>query len=332
MPASALLLAHFQTALEIERDALNRFLDRAASNPEQNRAIETTIRTLNDALDRGGKIVVTGIGKSGKVAQKIAATLSSTGSLAIFLHPTEGLHGDIGLVSKQDAVLALSYTGNTEELVRLLPSLKQRQVPILAIVGNLRSKLAEEALAAIDASVEKEACPINLAPTSSTTLALAIGDALAVALMKHRNFDAQAFARNHPAGGIGKKLTLTVKEVMHSGNAVAHVPPTASMEEVIRASTEKKLGGVLVVEGERLAGIITDGDIRRALSHREKFFNMKAHEVMTRKPSTITPETLAHEALRMMEDRPSQISVLPVVDDRGRVKGLVRLHDLVRTL
>lgn len=321
----------FLEALRIERDSLTRFMDRAAT-PQARAGVERAIETLDQALTRGGKIVVTGVGKSGKVAGKIAATFSSTGSLAVFLHPTEGLHGDLGIVTEKDAVLALSYTGNTEELIRLLPSLQSRKVPVVAIVGNPRSRLAEQATVVIDGSVEKEACAINLAPTSSTTLALAIGDALAVSLMKRRGFDAQAFALNHPAGGLGKRLHLKVAEVMHTGAAVGTLPATATMDQVIQLSTERKLGAVLVVDGPRLLGIITDGDLRRALSQKERFFQLQASEVMTAQPITVDAETLATEALEIMENRPSQISVLPVVNSHGQWQGLVRLHDLVKTL
>jgi arabinose-5-phosphate isomerase len=292
--------------------------------------IARAIAHLRNAVEHGGKIVVTGMGKSGKVAQKIAATLCSTGSLAVYLHPTEGLHGDLGLVTASDVVLALSYSGNTEDIVRLLPSLKQLKVPLIAIGGNAQSKLAVECDVWIDAAVEHEACPHNLAPTTSTTLALAIGDALAIALMRQRGFGAVSFARIHPGGSLGKRMTLTVADLMHQGDAIGVVPPTASMNDVVVLSTQKKLGAVLVAEAGKLAGIITDGDLRRALQHGEKFFRLSAADVMTRKPTTAQPEMLAARALELMENRPSQISVLPVVDAEGGVRGLLRLHDLVR--
>jgi arabinose-5-phosphate isomerase len=285
---------------------------------------------FDQALDRGGKIVVTGVGKSGKVAQKIASTLCSTGSLAVFLHPTEGLHGDLGLISPKDAVLALSYTGNTDELVKLMPSLKALQVPVVGLCGNAMSQLVPLCDAWIDGGVEQEACPHNLAPTSSTTLALVLGDAIAVALMRIRGFDADAFAKNHPGGSLGKKLMLTVGDVMHQGDAVPTLSATASMEEVVVKATQKKLGAVLIVEGRKLLGIITDGDVRRAIQHRERFFTFQAKDVMTQNPVVTYPEMMAKDAIAMMENRPSQLSVLPVVDASGNWKGLVRLHDLVK--
>jgi arabinose-5-phosphate isomerase len=290
------------------------------------------LEILHRCLELGGKIVVTGLGKSGKVAQKIAATLSSTGSLAVYLHPTEGLHGDLGLIRSPDVVLALSYTGNTDEIVRLIPSLKSLRVPIIGMGGNSQSRLAVECEAWIDAQVDQEACPHNLAPTTSTTLALALGDALAVTLMQLRGFDSKSFAQNHPGGSLGRRLSLKVEGLMHSGNAVPIVRKNTLMREVIVISTQKKLGAVLVVENEKLLGIITDGDIRRALQHEEKFFQLSAEQVMTLNPVTATPDMMAQTALELMENIPSQISVLPVVDRQGSWKGILRLHDLVRAL
>jgi arabinose-5-phosphate isomerase len=292
--------------------------------------LEKALEIIHRSLIQGGKIVVTGVGKSGKVGQKIAATLSSTGSLAIFLHPTEGLHGDLGVIRPEDVVLALSYTGNTEELIRLIPSFKNLNIPIIGLGGNSSSQLARHCNAWVDAQIEMEACPHNLAPTTSTTLALALGDSIAVALMQLRGFDAQAFAQFHPGGSLGRKLNLKVADLMHSGKDLPCVGPLATMKEVIVKSTEKKLGAVLVAEENRLLGIITDGDIRRSLQLQEKFFHLSAREVMTADPIVATPEMMAQAALALMENRPSQISVLPVVDAEKNCKGILRLHDLVR--
>lgn len=292
--------------------------------------LEKALDIIHRSLIQGGKVIVTGIGKSGKVGQKIAATLSSTGSLAIFLHPTEGLHGDLGVIRPEDVVLALSYTGNTEELIRLIPSLKALSIPIIGLCGNRSSQLAKHCDAWIDAQVEMEACPHNLAPTTSTTLALAIGDGIAMALMQIRGFDAQAFAQFHPGGSLGRKLNLKVADLMQSGKDLPYVGPQASIQEVIVTATEKRLGAVVVVDGSRLLGIITDGDIRRALQMKERFFQLIAQEVMTPDPIVATPEMMAQAALALMENRPSQISVLPVVDAEKNCKGILRLHDLVR--
>ncbi len=316
--------------LKLEAQAILNCADRM-STKEAAGKLEKAITFFQKSLEQGGKIVVMGVGKSGKVGQKIAATLCSTGSLAIFLHPTEGLHGDLGVIRPNDSILALSYTGNTEELICLLPSLRKLGVPVIGIGGNTSSKLAEGSNVWLDAHVDSEACPHNLAPTTSTTLALALGDAIAVALMRVRGFDAQSFAEYHPGGSLGKRLNLKVADLMHKGSAVPTVGPKTQMEKVVVESTQKPLGAVLVVEGSRLLGIITDGDIRRALEHREKFFQLTAAEVMTQNPVTIQSQMMANTALQLMEDRPSQISVIPVVNEAGCWEGLIRLHDLVRT-
>ncbi len=294
--------------------------------------VEKAIALFMRALDQGGKIIVTGVGKSGKVGQKIASTLSSTGSFAVFLHPTEGIHGDLGIVSQKDVILALSYTGNTDELLKLIPSLESLGTPIVGLGGSFRSQLAEKCDAWIDASVVQEACPHNLAPTSSTTLALALGDAIAVTLMKLRGFDSVNFAKNHPGGGLGKKLSLTVESLMHQGSSLPQVALIASMDEVILTSTSGKLGTVLVVEGRKLLGIITDGDLRRALKHREKLFELRAKDIMKADPVTVSPDALAQSALEMMENRVSKISVLPVVNSNQEVVGILHIHDVVHAL
>jgi arabinose-5-phosphate isomerase len=325
------LLSEIRRTLMLEGDTILSTA-RALENPTDARAAAwlAAMKLLQSALESGGKIICTGIGKSGKIANKVAATLSSTGSPAIYLHPTEGLHGDLGFVRPKDVVLAFSYTGNTEELLRILPAFKALKAPIIAVTGNLRSRLAEASDAAIDASVTQEACPHNLAPTTSTTLSLAIGDALAMALMKLRNFDAESFARNHPGGSIGRKLNLSVADAMQKGEAVGLVTEETMMDQVVVVATQKRLGAVLVVRERTLLGLITDGDIRKALRHREKFFQLHAREVMTKNPATATPEMPARDALALMENRQSQISVLPVVDRDGSWLGLLRLHDLLQ--
>ncbi|MCC7441733.1 MAG: KpsF/GutQ family sugar-phosphate isomerase [Bdellovibrionales bacterium] len=317
--------------LKNEGEAILACSERLRREPAR-AALLKSVGLLRAALDAGGKIIVTGIGKSGKVGQKIAATLSSTGSLAVFLHPTEGLHGDLGIVQTSDCILALSHSGTTEELVRLFPAFRSRGTPIVGVGGNPESPLSRGCDAWIDARISEEASPGNLAPTTSTTLALAIGDALAVALMELRGFNADAFARNHPGGALGKRLNLKVSDLMHAPSEVGQLPPTANMDAVVVESTRKKLGAVVIMDGGRWVGMITDGDIRRALQAREKFFTLKAEEVMTRKPVTVTPDLLAYDALRIMENRESQISVLLVVDAAGKWQGLLRLHDIARNL
>ncbi len=283
-----------------------------------------------------GKVVVLGVGKSGIIAQKIAATMTSSGTAAIHLHPSDALHGGLGIVTPDDTVLMLSNSGETAELVELLPFLKRRNVPLIAIVGKLNSTIAQRADAVLDASVDQEACPLNLAPTTSTTVALAIGDALAMTLMRAKGLTESDFASNHPGGQLGKRLTLRVADLMHSGVENPTISDNASWMDVVSSITQFGLGAVNVVDGEgRLKGIITDGDLRRSLqrlgAHDFGFANLKCDDLMTHNPVVSNPDMLAFDALRLMEDRPSQISVLPVVDADRRCIGLIRLHDIVRS-
>ncbi len=283
-----------------------------------------------------GKIVLLGVGKSGIIAQKVAATMISSGTAAVHLHPSDALHGGLGVVSADDVVLLLSNSGETDELLQLLPYLKRRQVPLVAIVGNLKSTIAKRADAVLDASVDQEACPLNLAPTTSTTVALAIGDALAMALMSARGLTEDDFAHNHPAGQLGKRLTLRVADLMHAGTGNPTISADAAWMEIITTITHFGLGAVNVIDREgRLEGIITDGDLRRSLQRISSadlaFANIRCDDLMTRDPIVANAEMLAFDALRLMEDRPSQINVLPVVDGQGLCIGLVRLHDIVRS-
>ena len=281
-----------------------------------------------------GKVVVMGVGKSGIIAQKIAATMTSTGTGALYLHPSDALHGGLGIVSQGDVVIALSNSGETDELIAMLPHLKHRDVPIIALVGNLDSTLARRADVILDASVEKEACPLNMAPTTSTTVALAIGDALAVVLMQVKGLTTDDFAQNHPAGRLGKRLTLRVADLMHAGQDNPTIGADAPWLEVIAAITRGGLGAVNVVDDAgRLLGIITDGDLRRAIQKikHADLENLTGASLMTREPTVASPELMAYDALRLMEDRPRQISVLPVIADGKLCVGLIRLHDIVRS-
>jgi arabinose-5-phosphate isomerase len=308
----------------------------------ESEAIEQTARRLKvEQVERAvgllagcrGKVVTVGVGKSGIIAQKIAATMTSTGTAALFLHPSDALHGGIGIVTGADLVIALSNSGETEELLSMLPYLKHRQVPIIAVVGSPRSTLARRADVALDASVDQEACPLNLAPTTSTTVALAIGDALAVVLMKVKGLTPDDFALNHPAGRLGKRLTLRVADLMHSGEDNPTIELDAPWLEVIAAITRGGLGAVNVIDGSgHLVGLITDGDLRRALQKIKpvEMETIKSDAIMTRNPVRASPDLLAYDALRLMEERPSQISVLPVVDQERVCVGLIRLHDIVR--
>ncbi len=303
---------------------------------------QTAARLKQDDIERvvqllagcKGKIVLLGVGKSGIIAQKIAATLTSTGTAAIHLHPSDALHGGIGIIQPDDVVMILSNSGETDEIIEMLPYLNHRQVPIVALVGNLRSTLARRAAAVIDGTVDQEACPLNLAPTTSTTVALALGDALAMTLMQAKGLTPDDFAINHPAGQLGKRLTLKVADLMHGGTANPIIQIGAAWVELVKRISDGGLGAVNVVDGNgRLAGIITDGDLRRTIQKCDAsaLGSLECDEVMTKNPASARPELLAYDALRLMEDRPSQISVLPVVDEAGVCIGLIRLHDIVRS-
>ena len=319
-------LADIQQMLRIESDAIAQTASRL--EPAQ---VERVVELLAACK---GKVVILGVGKSGIIGQKIAATMTSAGTAALYLHPSDALHGGLGIVHSDDVVIVLSNSGETDEIVAMLPYLKNRGVPIVAIVGNLNSSLARRADAVLDASVDKEACPLNLAPTTSTTVALAIGDALAMTVMKVKGLTSDDFAVNHPAGRLGKRLTLRVADLMHCDGENPTIASGSSWVEVVRAISKGGLGAVCVVDADgRLAGIITDGDLRRAieLTGPDSLASLTGDDFMTRRPVVATPELLAFDALQLMEDRPSQISVLPVVDGDQMCVGLIRVHDIVRS-
>ena len=283
-------------------------------------------------LETKGRLIVTGMGKPGHVGQKITATMLSTGTPSFFLHPAEGIHGDLGMVTQDDIVLAISNSGETSEVINILPSIRRIGAKIIAICGNAQSTLAQNADVVLDASVEQEACPLGLAPTTSTTAELALGDALAVVLMAARKFTADDFAVFHPGGALGRKLLMKVANVMHGEEENPTVTVEQSVKEALFVITDKGLGATSVVDAEgKLVGLITDGDIRRGLEKGLDFLTHNVGELMTKQPQTITAEKLAAEALRMMEQhRPKPITVLPVVDKDGRSVGLVHVTDLLR--
>ena len=308
--------------LKLEAAAIEQSAQRLEAS-----VVEKTVEILENCA---GKIVVLGIGKSGIIAQKIAQTLTSTGTIAVFVHPSDALHGSLGIIQTGDVVIALSNSGETDEILLLLPAIKARKICLISILGNPDSSLGRQSDIVLDASVDKEACPLNLAPTCSTTVALAIGDALAMTLMEAKNLTAEDFAANHPAGRLGKRLTLKVADLMHKS---PNINPNAGWLEVVRAISKFSLGAVNVVdENNRLIGIVTDGDLRRTIEKTapEDFANLTAEQMMTANPTVAAPEMLAYAALQTMENRPSQISVLPVVEDKKCV-GLLRLHDIVRS-
>ena len=276
-----------------------------------------------------GKIIVTGIGKSGIVGKKIAATFTSLGKAAFFLHPTEGVHGDLGMVTKDDVVICISKSGNTEELAQLLPIFKRLNLPIIAMTGNAESELAERSDVVLDVSVKEEACPFDLVPTASTTATMAMGDALAVALIQLRNFSLEDYALLHPGGSIGKKLTLHIDDVMYSGDRVAKVPADASLKDVVFEITSKRFGATCVVNGDdRLIGIITDGDLRRLIEKRQDFWKFRAKDLMTPNPIVVKTGTKATDAFNIMKIY--AINQIVVVDSEGHPIGMVHVHDLLK--
>ncbi|HSR49872.1 MAG TPA: KpsF/GutQ family sugar-phosphate isomerase [Acidobacteriota bacterium] len=304
--------------LRIESEAIAALVDRV------DESFDTALDLLHQCR---GRVVTTGMGKSGLICRKIAATLASTGTPALFMHPAEAIHGDLGMLTSDDIVLALSNSGETEELIRLLATLKRLGVPIIALVGDHSSTLASRADVAFDVSVDREACNIGLAPTASTTAALAWGDALAVALSERKGFRLEDFARLHPGGGLGKSLAQ-VRDLMHSDERLPSVAGEAPMDEVIYEMSRKGLGITAVVDSrQRLLGVISDGDLRRLLQKRPAdVLSLAARDCMTASPVTIGPQELAVEALRLMEKR--KITSVMVVNEDGKLLGVIHLHDL----
>jgi len=306
--------------LRIESDAIAGLIDRLGDDFE---------RALDLLFECKGRVIVTGMGKSGIICRKIAATLSSTGTSAWFLHPAEAIHGDLGAIRDDDVVIALSHSGETEELVRLLESIRRIGARLVALTGSPQSTLGRAADVTLDCSVAEEACPMNLVPTASTTAALALGDALAMTLLVRKGFGEEQFATYHPGGKLGRRL-LRVENVMHAGQAAPIVRIDTRMPDVIHEMSSKRLGMTCVVdETAKLAGVVTDGDLRRLMSRTPDVLSKTAGEAMTRRAVTIARHLLAVEALKIMETR--KITSIVVVDDQGFVEGVVHLHDLWRT-
>jgi len=316
------ILKNAKYTFQVEIDALYR---------TKNKLNENFIKAIK-LLAVSHKVVISGVGKSGIIGQKISATLSSTGVTSVFLHPVEALHGDIGMVQSKDVAILISKSGNSEELVRLIPYLKMRNAKIIAIVGNTDSHLASNADIILDASVEIEACPFNLAPTASTTTTLAIGDALAVCLMIERKFTLQDFSKLHPLGQIGRTTNLCVKDVMKNIDATPILSLKSNLKDALIIMTEKPLGCLCITNLEnKLLGILTDGDIRRLLKQTiniDDILNIELCKIMTSNPTTIYPNATLVEALALMENRDKQINVLPVIQEKKLV-GLIRIHDVV---
>jgi len=310
--------------LRIEADAVAALIDRIDGSFE--RAVELI-------LCCEGRVVVTGMGKSGLIGKKIAATLASTGTPALFLHPAEGIHGDLGMVTRGDMVIALSNSGETDEISRMLPSLKRLGISIIALTGNIDSTLARNSDVVINVSVKEEACPLGLAPTASTTATLAMGDALAVSLLDRRGFREEDFACFHPGGALGRKLLLCVRDLMHTGDAVPVVSLTTLIKDAIYEISSKKMGVTAVVDDRgRLVGVISDGDLRRWMEKTEKtgenLLAKKAEEIMTQNPKVANKDSLAAEAVAIMEK--NSITCLIVADAESKPEGVIHLHDLLK--
>jgi arabinose-5-phosphate isomerase len=317
LPRRANVLELARTVLTIEAQSVAALVDRLD---------EAFLRAVELLLHCRGRVVVSGVGKSGHVGRKIAATMASTGTPAMFVHAAEAVHGDLGMVTRSDVLVALSYSGETAELLTIVPTLKREGTPLVAITGNAASSLARHADVHLDVRVEKEACPLNLAPTSSTTAMLALGDALAVACLDARGFGPADFARSHPGGTLGRRLLTKVGDVMATGDAVPSVPVTASVMQAIGEISRKRLGMTAVLEADgRVAGIFTDGDLRRLLERGASVRDLAVAEVMTRSPLTIGPDALAAEAAQLIEStRKNQLLVV----DNGRLVGALHAHDL----
>jgi arabinose-5-phosphate isomerase len=320
-PAS--LIAAGRRAIEIEGRALAALLPRLDA---------AFARACVICLECKGRVIVTGMGKSGHIAGKVAATLASTGTPSFFMHAAEASHGDIGMITREDVVLAISNSGETPEVLLLIPHVSRLGVPLIAVTGNPRSSLARAASAHLDVSVAEEACPLNLAPTASTTATLALGDALAVALLEARGFTSQDFARSHPGGALGRKLLLHVADVMRTGDALPVVSPDALLSQGLVVMSKKGLGMCAIVEsgagGHRMLGVFTDGDLRRALDRQADVHRTTMREVMTSPGKSVQPQVLAAEAAHLMEKH--QITALPVLDAAGILVGAFNVHDLLR--
>jgi arabinose-5-phosphate isomerase len=314
------LIAAGRRVLAVEAAAVHALLDRVG--PSFARAVAIL-------ADCKGRVVCSGMGKSGLVARKVAATMASTGTPALYLDPAEAAHGDIGMLARGDVVVVVSLSGETKELLDLLPAIKRLGLPLIGLVGNGRSTLAQQSEVWLDVSVAEEACSLNLAPTASTTAGLAMGDALAVALLEERGFQAEDFALLHPAGALGRRLLLRVQDLMHTGDQVPVVHEAASMKDAIPEMNSKRLGLTTVVDAEgRLAGIITDGDLRRAMQRFTNVLGCTAADCMTRQPKVIERDALAAQAVQVMERH--SITALLIVDGGGRPEGVIHLHDLLK--
>lgn len=316
------LLEEAKKVLRIEAEAIFSLIDKIDTN---------FIEAVKLLYECNGRVVITGMGKSGIIGEKIAGTLASTGTLALFMHPAEGMHGDLGMVSKQDVFMAISNSGETEEINRLLPSIKRLGIKLIAMTGNLNSTLANNSDVVLNIGVKEEACPLGLVPTASTTATLAMGDALAVALLKKKGFKEEDFAMLHPGGTLGRKLLLRVEDIMHTGKGIPKVTRDTLMREALFEMTSKRLGITTVVDDkDRLIGIITDGDLRRLIENKkdEDIWDIEAEQVMSKNPKTISAKELGATAVAKMEEY--AITSLLITNNKKRLIGIIHLHDLLK--
>ncbi|CAE6694389.1 KpsF/GutQ family sugar-phosphate isomerase [Candidatus Nitrotoga fabula] len=314
-------------ALDLAREVLS--IEAEAVLALTKRIDDSFLRALNIVLSCKGRVIVSGIGKSGHIARKIAATLSSTGTPAYFVHPAEASHGDLGMITANDVFIALSYSGESQELLTIVPVIKRQGAQLISMTGNPKSSMAESADVHLNATVDKEACPLGLAPTASTTAALALGDALAVALLDAKGFRKEDFARSHPGGSLGRRLLTHVRDVMHSGNQVPAVSQNATLAEAVLEISRKGLGMTAIVDdAQQVLGIYTDGDLRRTLAKQSDFNSVLVSSVMSRNPHSILPDALAVEAVQIMEEY--NISQLLAVDSGNKLVGALNMHDLLR--
>lgn len=315
-------LAQARAVLDAELQALARLSERLD---------DAFVRAVEAVLSCTGKVVVAGVGKSGMAARKLAATFSSTGTPAVFLHAGEALHGDLGLLRPEDVLILISHSGESDEVVRLLPAVATIGPTVVAFTGAPDSRIGKASDIVLDCGVEREADPLNLAPTASAIAAQALGDALAIVVAAHKQLTPEQFALSHPGGALGRRLTVRVEHLMHGGAEQPIVRPDTPMREVVVEMTSKALGAVNVIDGDGLlVGIITDGDLRRGLQKHDNLLALRAGDLMTRNPIRVQAGTMAIDALHLMEDRPRQIMVLPVVDTAGKAVGLLRVHDIVK--
>lgn len=313
------IISYGKQAVKIEADAVKNLYDRID---------DSFVNTINLIFNCKGRVVITGVGKSGLIARKVVATMNSTGTAAIFLHPTDALHGDLGMVRKEDVVIILSKSGASEELLLLIPMLKRLNIPLIGFLGDRTSKIAKQMDIIINIHVDAEACPYDLAPTASTTAQLAMGDALAVTLLKMRGFSEEDFANLHPGGSLGKRLSLKVSEIMVTGEDIPIVNEDSPIQDAIFEITSKRLGAACVVNQDyKLTGLITDGDLRRLLEKTLNISGMVAKDFMTKKPKTLDPGHLASYALQKMENY--KITSLPIVNEKNEPAGFIHIHDLI---